>query len=84
MLPAGAPVTFDWMTPTHRPDRTATRRRLALEECAQRAALLQRLGYPRDHILRRLQANLAWDFAIGASAPIASSDLEALLDALGL
>lgn len=77
-------MTFDWMNSTPRPDGRETRRRLALEEVAQRAALLQRLGYKRAHIAARLEANLRWDFELGSTAPLEPSDLDAVLDTLGL
>ncbi len=51
-------------------------------ELAERAALLCRLGYPREQAAARLRANVAWDFETAGtgSAPTAK-DIDAVIAA---
>src|SRR5262245_49518767 len=76
---------FDWMEPRRNPDRgkidKARREAMYRAEIEERAALLHRLGYPRDRARARLAANLAWDFPNG-SKPLDGGALDAILDRL--
>ena len=38
-------------------------------EIAERAALLFRLGYSVEQAIARMQANIEWDFELGATRP---------------
>jgi hypothetical protein len=76
-------TAFDWMEPKRNPeaakaqkDRRATMYRVELEE---RAALLQRLGRPREDVRARLAANVAWDFERGVS-PVTPAHIDGILD----
>ena len=54
-------------------------------ELSQRAAMLRRLGYPRDRTLARLRANVAWDYEVGAGERPADLDdaaIDRLVDAV--
>jgi acyl-CoA reductase-like NAD-dependent aldehyde dehydrogenase len=76
-------VPFDWMEPKRNPDavkaQRARRETMYRTEMEERAALLQRLGHPRESARARLAANLAWDFERGDS-PIAPAQIDAILD----
>lgn len=82
-MPRPTSVPFEWMQP-HRPaarakidaDRRANMYRAEIEE---RAALLGRLGHPRDSVRARLAANLEWDFP-PARRPLTDADLDGILD----
>jgi hypothetical protein len=74
---------FDWMDPSRNPERgkieKARREAMYRGELEERAALLHRLGYPKDKARARLAANLAWDFPAGAR-PLDDAALDAIVD----
>jgi hypothetical protein len=63
-------MTFDYLEP----DRNATfekaiephAREAHVQTLRERAAMLLRLGYSRDDIVRRLEQNVEWDFDMWA------------------
>ncbi len=61
-------MAFDWMEPHIPPDITASfaakHRHMYEREIAERAALLLRLGYPRDEVVARIRGNIAWEFEL--------------------
>jgi hypothetical protein len=74
---------FDWMEPKRNPEhaRTLKAKREAMyeTEIADRAALLHRLGHPREAARTRLTAQLGWDFE-GSASPVPARQLDAILD----
>jgi hypothetical protein len=81
--PHSTSAPFDWMEPRRNPARAAIERarREAMyrSELEERAGLLHRLGNGRDRTRARLLANLAWDFAPGAS-PLDAAAVDGILD----
>lgn len=81
--PHSTTAPFDWMEPRRSPARAALERarREAMyrTELEERAGLLHRLGNGRDRTRSRLLANLAWDFAPGAS-PFDAAAVDGILD----
>jgi hypothetical protein len=74
---------FDWMVAKRNPavargqqERRAAMYRTELEE---RAALLHRLGHPKDGTRARLQANARWDFPDGHE-PVTPAQIDAIVD----
>lgn len=63
-------MTFDYLEP----DRNATfeeaikphAREAHVQALRERAAMLQRFGYSRDDVVRRLEQNVEWDFDLWA------------------
>ena len=78
-------MPFDWMEPKRNPEyvRTLKAKREAMyrTEIEERAALLQRLGHPRDTVRKRLTAQLGWDFEDGAT-PVPAAQIDAILERL--
>lgn len=74
---------FDWLEAKRNPDvaRAQKARGDAMyrQELEERAALLQRLGQPKDAARTRLAANLRWDFE-GREAPFKASDIDAIVE----
>ncbi len=50
-------------------------------EARERAALLQRLGWPRDYALRRVLGNHAWETTQTGGPFLSDKDLTAAVDA---
>jgi hypothetical protein len=75
---------FSWLEPTPAPaDGHERRARIARAELADRASMLQRLGYTEAEAIARLAARTAWEFDPASrsgqgphSRPEALSDLE--------
>jgi hypothetical protein len=76
------PFSFPWWNPD--PPRPAGSARAAMyrRELEQRAALLFRLGSPKAGARQRLQANVAWDFEIGAGTPPSPAEIAELVEAV--
>ena len=79
-------MPFDWMHPTlpeavrrRFPER---RKAMHVAEIEERAALLQRLRWPRAHAERRCLANLAWDFEVVGTPPVETTEVQALVEAV--
>jgi hypothetical protein len=73
-------MAFDWLTPSvrRRPQRRDAMYRKEIEE---RAAMLHRLGYGKEEARRRIQANLEWDFEVGAGDPaVREREIAEILD----
>src|SRR5262249_20348910 len=69
---------YEAKRPTRSPEKRAAMYRRELEE---RAALLFRLGYSQKHTLRRLAANVAWDFELHGR-PRHASEIEKIVDSV--
>lgn len=67
-------MAFDWQTKPARYRPRTSSVDMYRTELTQRAAMLHRLGYPRDRALARLRANVAWDYEVGAGARPAALD----------
>lgn len=78
-------VPFDWLQnsaglPAN--VRSARRQAMYRAELAERASLLRRLNFSRDRARRRLAANVAWEFEIGAGAGAPTAkDIDAVVSA---
>jgi hypothetical protein len=74
---------FDWMVAKRNPEvaraQKARREAMYRSELEDRAALLHRLGYPKDGARARLQANLRWDFG-GGDGPVTAGQVDAMVD----
>lgn len=70
------------MTPTRADATASAAESIAMyrSEVAQRAALLYRLGYTVDQATARLQANVDWDFEIGAGPRPKGLDAHAIAE----
>ena len=74
-------MSFDWMHAPHTPNPAQLRHQLG-REISQRAAMLRRLGYAQEATAARCQQNLAWEFEVGAAAPLGAADVAALVKAV--
>lgn len=74
---------FDWLETKRNPDvaraQKARREGTYRQEMEERAALLQRLGQPKEVARTRLSSNLRWDFE-GREAPFKASDIDAIVE----
>jgi hypothetical protein len=74
---------FDWLEAKQNPDvaraQKARREAMYRAELEERAALLHRLGQPKEAARARLAANLRWDFE-GREAPVKASDVDAIVE----
>ena len=66
-------MPFDWMTPELPPDTAEKGKQRFLEmhvrEVEERARLLRNLHHDRDYAIRRIQANIAWEFELSKLPP---------------
>ncbi|RME25442.1 MAG: hypothetical protein D6798_08900 [Deltaproteobacteria bacterium] len=78
-------MPFSWNTrPTDAARAAAQADRARVEhlaEARERAALLRRLGWPRDHALRRVVANHAWETTETGGPFLTEAELTDAVDA---
>jgi len=77
MYPGGDfDASFDWMEPSVPASMIGREKKASLavveREMSERAALLQRLGYPLAEAQMRVRGNLLWDFELHGRPPIAA------------